>query len=120
MNIQRQLERIHKELSEIAFEMEIGASKPKERKGAYHVSIYYHDEDREIFGSLLTKPKLDRKSGAWVADFEIEDEYFNILDYDDVYYSRPKNYFADKYPENENVITAYWEEGRWNLYSRNR
>ena len=120
MNIQRQLKKIHRDLSEIAFEMEISASKPKERKGAYHVSIYYHDEDREIFGSLLTKPKLDRKSGAWVADFEIEDEYFNILDYDDVYYSRPKNYFADKYPENENVITAYWEEGRWNLYSRNR
>ena len=109
MNIQRQLKKIHRDLSEIAFEMETSASKPRERKGAYDVPIYYPDEDIEIRGRLRTTPILSRKLGAWIAEFEIENKYSRKID---------PQYFVD------GNITAYWNgevsPSMWELFDINK
>ena len=93
MNINRRLQRIHKNLQEVAWEMEISAmfgpgSKPKDRKGDY-VRLYdvngVHDApirgwlSRKYFNAqLVTKPKFHEVEGTgwWQADLVYEaDEY---------------------------------------------
>ena len=57
MNIQRKLEKIHRNLQKIALELEISSSKPKERKGDKGIPVYeFSDGEFYGYGKLVTNP----------------------------------------------------------------
>ena len=76
MNINKKLQKIGRDLQEIAYEIETSASRPRERKGDHDIIIYKAlDRSNEIYGygTLVTNPVRIKKT-SWCMGGRIHNE----------------------------------------------
>ena len=111
MNIQRKLKKIQHTLREIALEMEIGTSKPKDRKGDWvEIDPPQNPESHlvpdDIFiARLASNPdKYSKNDKEWHANFEAEN-------YDGEFFGFQANWNGKEWV----LVEGMYDDGVWRI-----